>query len=115
MNRNLKLSLAVAIMLMALFFCVHMCDSFISEGRTQDLIQENAQLRKEIDALRELRNANHGVLHRVWIDNPDYFESILSESDEWCSLMDIMHHDVEDLFEFWDEQDSLDYEKNCHN
>lgn len=115
MNKNLKLSLAVAVMLMVLFFCVHMCDSFISEGRTQNLIEENAQLRKEIDILRELRNANHGVLHRIWVDNPTYFEDVLTETDEWCSLMDIMHHDTEDLFEFWSEQDSINYTENCHN
>lgn len=125
MNKNLKVSLAVVIMLMALFFCVHMCDSFISKGRTQNLlenafpllhfIEENAQLRKEIDILRELRNANHGVLHRIWVDNPVYFEDVLTESDEWCSLMDIMNHDTEDLFEFWSEQDSISYTENCHN
>ena len=115
MNRNLKIALSATVLLVALFFAVHMCDSFISEGRTQNLIEENAQLRKELDALRELRNANHGVLHRVWVDNPKYFENILTETDEWCSLMDIMHHDTEDLFEFWDEQDSVNYLANCHN
>lgn len=113
MNKNLKIAFSATVLLVVLFFVVHMCDSFISEGRTENLIEENAQLRKEIDILRELRNANHGVLHRVWIDNPDYFEDVLTESDEWCSLMDIMHHDTEDLFEFWDEQDSIAYERNC--
>lgn len=115
MNKNLKIALATTIMLMALFFSVHMCDSFISEGRTQNLIEENIQLRKEIDILRELRNANHGVLHRIWVDNPVYFERVLVETDEWCSLMDVMHHDTEDLFMFWDEQDSINYTANCHN
>lgn len=115
MNKRLKVAFAVTVMLMALFFAVHMCDSFISEGRTQNLIEENAQLRKEIDILRELRNANHGVLHRIWVDNPVYFEDVLTETDEWCSLMDIMNHDTEDLFEFWSEQDSISYTENCHN
>ena len=73
MNRNLKIALSATVLLVALFFAVHMCDSFISEGRTQNLIEENAQLRKEIDILRELRNANHSILHRIWVDNPVYF------------------------------------------
>lgn len=115
MNKRLKVAFAVTVMLMALFFAVHMCDSFISEGRTQNLIEENAQLRKEIDILRELRNANHSILHRIWVDNPVYFEDVLTETDEWCSLMDIMNHNTEDLFEFWSEQDSISYTENCHN
>lgn len=115
MNKRLRIALATTIMLIACFFAVHMCTVAIEERSTSSLIRENMLLREEIATLQEMHDAYKGILHRVWIDNPEYFEDVLIESDEWCSLMDIMHHDTEDLFEFWDEDDSLDYKRNCHN
>ena len=58
-----------------------------------------------------LRAYNH-LLHRVWIDRPNYVEDCLVECDEFVTLDSLMNHHWEDTFEFYNERDSIDYHNN---
>lgn len=61
-----------------------------------------------------LRAYNH-VLHRVWIDNPNYVEDCLNETDEFCELNDFLDGGWGDTFTFYNEQDSIQYHANWNN
>lgn len=55
-------------------------------------------------------NACHArLLHRIWLDNPTYVEDVLSETDEWQGYLEAIDGDTEDIFLFWSDEDSLDY------
>lgn len=56
---------------------------------------------------KEELNAYAGVLHRIWLDRPSYVEDVLFETDEFCTLNEVS--DYGDIFEFWSEQDSIQY------
>jgi len=58
-----------------------------------------------------LRSYNH-LLHRIWLDNPTYVEEVLTESDEFCTLNDMMGGQWEDTFQFYNEEDSITYHMN---
>lgn len=58
-----------------------------------------------------LRAYNH-LLHRVWLDNPTYVEEVLTESDEFYTLDDMMGGQWEDTFQFYNEEDSITYHMN---
>ena len=58
-----------------------------------------------------LRAYNH-LLHRVWLDNPTYVEEVLTESDEFCELDDMMGGEWEDTFQFYNKEDSITYSLN---
>ena len=58
-----------------------------------------------------LRSYNH-LLHRIWLDNPTYVEEVLTESDEFCTLDDMMGGNWEDTFQFYNEEDSISYYMN---
>lgn len=82
----------------------------------------NADTRQEKDALMALeyknqlyghmlRSYNH-LLHRIWLDNPTYVEEVLTESDEFAQLDDLMGGEWEDTFQFYDAEDSITYHMN---
>lgn len=52
------------------------------------------------------------LLHRIWIDNPEYVEDVLSQTPEFCELEEFLEGDFEDTFCFWTEEDSLRYYQN---
>ena len=52
------------------------------------------------------------VLHRIWLTKPAYVEDVLVESDEFNRLNELYNGDWEDVFELWDEQDTIDYKIN---
>lgn len=55
-------------------------------------------------------NACHAqLLHRIWLENPTYVEDILSESDEWQEYLEAINGDTEDIFFFWSDEDSIQY------
>ena len=102
----------------AVLFC--MCNAFMgckSCGNTT-----NAYTQPKNDAIMALeykdqlygdmlRAYNH-LLHRVWLDNPTYVEEVLTESDEFCTLDDMMGGNWEDTFQFYNEEDSITYHMN---
>ena len=56
--------------------------------------------------------ASFDVIHRVWLDNPQYVEDVLFETDEFNHLSELIADDFEDTFFFWDAQDSITYENS---
>lgn len=54
-------------------------------------------------------NAYNNLLHVVWVDNPDYVEDVLTETDEFYELDRLLNGDWGDVFELKDSQDSLIY------
>ena len=64
---------------------------------------------KECREHRELMRAFKDVIHRVYIDRPDYVENILAESEEFKTLDSLLHGDWDDVFYFYNQQDSIDY------
>lgn len=52
------------------------------------------------------------LLHRIWIDRPGYVEDVLWDTPEFERIDSIYEKNWEDVFEFWSEQDSIDYYTN---
>lgn len=75
-------------------------------------IPENELFKLKMELVKKdsLVNAYHNVLYRVWIDKPNYFLDVLTESEEFDDLFDILCSDIE--FEFKNEEDSLSQEFN---
>lgn len=67
---------------------------------------------KECREHRELMRAFKDVIHRVYMDRPDYVENILAESEEFKTLDSLLHGDWDDVFYFYNQQDSIDYHNN---
>lgn len=72
------------------------------------LKSENVKMRAQIEAYNSL-------LHRIWVDKPNYFEEVLEESDEWVNLQNVLENDFQDAFKFTSQEDSLSYHLNWHN
>ena len=60
-----------------------------------------------------IRAYNH-LLHRVWIDHPNYVEDVLTECDEFCTLDSLLGGNWADTFEFYDFRDSVEYQLNWY-
>ena len=46
------------------------------------------------------------------MDRPDYVENILAESEEFMTLDSLLHGDWDDVFYFYNQQDSIAYYSN---
>lgn len=70
--------------------------------------------KSEVNHLREVNKAYGDLIHRIWIDKPDYIEDVLCETDEFVVLDSLLggHKYWNDVFKFRNSQDSLDYELN---
>jgi len=60
----------------------------------------------------QINAAYSNLLHKIWIDNPNYVDDVISESDEFAVLDSLHNGDWEDTFEFWSESDSINYLNN---
>lgn len=60
----------------------------------------------------EIAGAYSKLLHTIWIDNPDYVENILWETDEFNKLDSLLEGDWEDMWFLWSDEDSIKYYKN---
>lgn len=56
--------------------------------------------------------AYNALLHRIWLDNPNYVENVLVECDEWVSLDQLVDGDFYGAFELETESDSIAYNLN---
>lgn len=68
--------------------------------------------KEDTTQLRAIIRAYNHLLHRVWIDKPNYCEDALCETPEFIELNDLLYSQWEDTFTFYDEQDSIDYHHN---
>ena len=75
--------------------------------------QMNNRLASETDC-DEIQQSYANILYRIWIDNPNYVEDVLMETDEWCELFDVVGHAWMD-YTFKSVKDSLTYEANLNN
>ena len=109
----------IKICIIAVLFCI--C-AFVLCGCTSCRGAANAtptQDREAIMALEYknklyddmLRAYNH-LVHRVWVDHPTYVEEVLTESDEYAELDDLLGGQWEDTFQFYNEEDSIAYHLN---
>ena len=70
------------------------------------------ELEQRAAAQTQIHAAAFEVLHRIWLDNPQYVEDVLFETDEFIELSNCVNDDFEDTFFYWDAQDSITYENN---
>ena len=68
--------------------------------------------KEDTTQLRAIIRAYNHLLHRVWIDKPNYCEDALCETPEFQELNDLMFSQWEDTFSFYDTQDSIEYYRN---
>jgi len=74
--------------------------------------QAHYEFRQDTTELRAIIRAYNHLLHRVWIDKPNYCEDALCETPEFIELNDLLYSQWEDTFTFYNEQDSIDYHYN---
>lgn len=84
----------------------------VSAKQADDLPRKVAMLQYETSKQKETIIAYENLLHRVWIDNPTYFEECLMEGDEFAVLDVIYDSEWKDVFTFRCEEDSIAYERN---
>lgn len=76
-------------------------------------IDEEANAKKDfVGDYIEMMSSYDMLIHRIWIDNPSYVEDVLWETDEFLTVDSLKEGDWEDVFYFWDESDSVQYEHN---
>lgn len=61
---------------------------------------------------KRIINAYSNLLHRIWLDKPRYVEDVLWETDEMLELDELLDGDWNKTFEFWNTQDSIEYNLN---
>lgn len=66
----------------------------------------------QLESKNNIIYAYNQLLHRIWIDNPVYFEDVLVECDEWVSLDQLVDGDFYGAFELETESDSITYNLN---
>lgn len=64
---------------------------------------------------KTMYRAYHDLIHCIWIDNPDYVENELVNTEEFCVLDSLLNGDWEDTFDFWNKADSILYVINKRN
>jgi len=84
--------------------CIIVFLSAICSGCTNNI--------KAVSQQEEITRAYNHLLHRIWIDNPNYVEDVLVESDEWVSLNQLVNSDFYDVFELKTKSDSITYDLN---
>lgn len=92
-----------------------LCASFTScTQRTVANVTYDNALASENAALKKQIGAYNNVIHRIWLDKPNYIEDCLSETDEWVVLDQLIEGDFGDAFTFHSTEDSLDYYRNLN-
>lgn len=109
---TIKCALAVFIYVICMFIG-QMCTSCTSRSVAQ--VNMDNYLKSENDKLHSQISAYNSLLHRIWVDKPNYFEEVLEESDEWVNLQNVLENDFQDAFKFTSQEDSLSYHLNWHN
>lgn len=108
------IKICIIMIVFALSFCMCSCKSCGST--TNDYVAQNKDAIMALEYKNQLYGdmlqAYNNLLHRVWLDNPTYVEEVLIESDEFCTLDDILGGNWEDTFQFYNEEDSISYYMN---
>lgn len=99
----------VAILLMAFIACQR------TSTRATARIPEDTEYMRELRWYDETLRAYNHLLHRVWIDRPNYVEDVLTECDEFIELDSLLNGHWGDTFEFYNNYDSICYHNNWVN
>ena len=67
---------------------------------------------EQLERKENIIYAYNSLLHKVWIDNPNYVENVLTETDEFVSLANLLNGDFQHAFELDSEEDSIQYNVN---
>lgn len=111
--KMLKYTIAVFVAIVTIILILSI--PFMFSSCTQPVKADNAgrvSVFEENSELRAIIVAYNHVLHRVWIDRPNYVEDALMETDEFQELNDLMFSQWEDTFSFYNEEDSIEYHRN---
>lgn len=88
----------IALMLSALLF-----------GAVYNPSRKESPVNNESQEQQNLMRAFKDLIHRVYMDRPNYVENILVRSEEFKTLDSLMDGDWDDVFYFYNQQDSIDY------
>lgn len=69
-------------------------------------------LETQLENKNNIIYAYNQLLHRIWVDNPNYVEDVLVECDEWVSLDQLVDGDFYGAFELETKEDSIAYDIN---
>ena len=92
--------IGIIVIIVAIITCVYVYNVF----------DEALEIIKSQRASEDMQKAYNDVLYRVWIDNPNYVEDVLTESDEYQVLTTLI--DDEKIYGFRNIEDSITYETN---
>lgn len=107
MTKRLETAIAATIGCFILFVCMHACVNGCTHAiETEQKVQMLDEIAEEQMKVHE---AYAAVLHRIWVDNPAYVEQELWNTPEFQTLDSVLHGDFEDLFFFWNKEDSINY------
>lgn len=81
-----------------------------------NVVDTNVELQMLHDNIRHMTEeirAYRKVLHRVWIDRPNYVEDALCEMDEYIDLEQFLDEDaLKEIYSFYNKEDSVEYHHN---
>lgn len=104
-----------------LFFLVVLCLCGVVSGCTSSVGKTSYQggeasyplTPKDKIELQEQIIYNYGkLLHEIWLDNPTYVEEALAEGDTFVKLEELMGPRFQDIFQFDNIEDSIQYHLN---
>lgn len=114
-DRNIIIAVILMIAIAVLMFILGKSEknanatSLITPDKSIELQYE----RENAQYLSEIIHAYNVVLHRVWIDRPEYVEDALCESPEYIRLEQFIDSATySEIFSFYDEEDSITYHDN---
>lgn len=100
--------IALAIALVALTaIALGQCMKFSQSERIN-----SRALETQLENKNNIIYAYNALLHRIWIDNPNYVEDVLVECDEYVSLDELVDGDFYGAFELETKEDSITYDLN---
>lgn len=110
---NIQRLLTGLLLAVSLVMLVGACNSLSSVNNEMcELRKHNAELNEKLQHYRTINMSYGDLLHRIWIDRPGYVEDVLWESEEFEKIDSIYQNNWEDVFEFWSEEDSINYYRN---
>lgn len=89
---------------------VRQCYKFAQYNQYEQITSHT--LESQLERKNNIIYAYNALLHRIWIDNPNYVEDVLVECDEWVSLDQLVDGDFYGAFELETEEDSIRYNLN---
>lgn len=107
----LMLAITVAVFFVIIVACIALTGC-TSTARA-NVPEKDIMIHNEYDA--KVIAAYSALLHRIWIDKPSYVEDCLFEYDEFLELDELLDGNWEDTFEFWNKQDSIEYNLNWNH